>query len=157
MLLNNGILHAIEILLDSKYAKVRTLGADLICQIVEIHQHPSSVREHILKSRYYNQVDFHASSKHSTLNKDNSNRRDLMTLLLKVALDDPDSESAMAFNVMYSIKAILDPENMIRNATEKPDFLGFFYKECIGRLVHYISSVATNTKMIKDDYQMAST
>lgn len=143
MLLNNGILHAIEILLDSKYAKVRTLGADLICQIVEIHQHPSSVREHILKSRYYNQ--------------DNSNRRDLMTLLLKVALDDPDSESAMAFNVMYSIKAILDPENMIRNATEKPDFLGFFYKECIGRLVHYISSVATSTKMIKDDYQMAST
>lgn len=56
MLLNNGILHAIEILLDSKWAKVRTLGADLICQIVEIHQHPSSVREHILKNRYYNQV-----------------------------------------------------------------------------------------------------
>ena len=62
MLLNNGILHAIEILLDSKYAKVRTLGADLICQIVEIHQHPSSVREHILKSRYYNQVDVQTSS-----------------------------------------------------------------------------------------------
>ena len=80
-----------------------------------------------------------------------------MTLLLKVALDDPDSESAMAFNVMYSIKAILEPENMIRNATEKPDFLGFFYKECIGRLTHYISSVATHTKMIKDDYHVAST
>ena len=50
MLLNRGILSAIEVLLSSKYASVRTLGAELICQITELNQQPSVVREHILKS-----------------------------------------------------------------------------------------------------------
>ena len=50
MLLYRGILSAIEVLLDSDYASVRTLGAELICQITELNQQPSVVREHILKS-----------------------------------------------------------------------------------------------------------
>ena len=49
MLLNRGILSAIEVLLDSDFASVRTLGAELICQITELNQQPSVVREHILK------------------------------------------------------------------------------------------------------------
>ena len=50
MLINRGILNAIEVLLDSKFATVRTLGAELICQITELNQQPSIVREHILKT-----------------------------------------------------------------------------------------------------------
>lgn len=142
MLLQKGILPAIEVLLDSQYSRVRTLGAELICQITEQHQQPSAVREYILRSRYANT---------------DGSRRDMMTLLLNVALDDPDPELGTAYNLMHTIRMILDPDNMIRNATEKPDFLGFFYKECIGRLTHYISSVAGPTKMIKDDYQTAHT
>ena len=54
MLLNRGILNAIEVLLDSSFASVRTLGAELICQIIELNQQASVVREHILKTSRLN-------------------------------------------------------------------------------------------------------
>ena len=50
LLLQKGILNAIEILLQSGYSSIRALGSELICQIVDLNQQPSIVRDHIMKT-----------------------------------------------------------------------------------------------------------
>ena len=50
LLLQRGILTAIEILLQSEYGAIRTFGSELICQITELNQQPSIVRDHIMKA-----------------------------------------------------------------------------------------------------------
>ena len=50
LLLQRGILTAIEVLLQSEYGAIRTYGSELICQITELNQQPSVVRDHIMKA-----------------------------------------------------------------------------------------------------------
>ena len=50
MLLQRGILTAIEVLLQSEYGAIRTYASELICQITELNLQPSIVRDHIMKA-----------------------------------------------------------------------------------------------------------
>lgn len=141
MLLHRGILNAIEVLLDSEYSSVRTLGAELICQITELNQQPSVVREHILKS-----IRTPAGE---------PAKKDLMNLLLNVMLNDPDPELGTANQLTNTIRILLDPENMLRSSTEKADFLGFFYRECMTKLTNFLTNSTTSNSIRQDDYKTA--
>ena len=76
-----------------------------------------------------------------------------MNLLLDVMLNDPDPELGTANQLTNTIRILLDPENMLRSATEKPDFLGFFYRDCMPKLTRFLAQTATGPR--QDDYKSA--
>jgi len=139
LLLQRGILTAIEVLLQSEYGAIRTYGSELICQITELNQQPSIVRDHIMKAHREN------------------NPNDLMSLLLNVMLNDPDPELGTAIQLITTIRMLLDPENMLRTSTEKSDFLSFFYRVCVVKLTTYLQQATTLTSIKHDDYRTAHT
>ena len=64
------------------------------------------------------------------------------TLLMNVVIEqmtcDSDPEMGGAVQLMYIIKDLLDPENMlgaVNNKQEKTDFLNYFYKHCMHVLI----------------------
>ena len=69
------------------------------------------------------------------------------TLLMNVVIEqmtcDSDPDMGGAVQLMYIIKDLLDPENMLGavNKQEKTDFLNYFYKHCmhvlIGKYIEY--------------------
>jgi len=141
LLLQKGILNAIEILLQSGYSSIRALGSELICQIVDLNQQPSIVRDHIMK----------------TTNMRDPARVDLMSLLLNVMLNDPDPELGTAIQLTNTIRTLLDPENMLRSSTEKAEFLGFFYRDGVIKLTNFLQNATTDTQIKNDDYRTAHT
>ena len=82
-------------------------------------------------------------------------KKDLMNLLLNVMLNDPDPELGTANQLTTTIRILLDPENMLRSATEKADFLSFFYRECMARLTQFLSASTTSNGIRQDDYKTA--
>ena len=63
------------------------------------------------------------------------------TLLMNVVIEqmtcDSDPDMGGAVQLMYIIKDLLDPENMLGavNKQEKTDFLNYFYKHCMHVLI----------------------
>ena len=80
-----------------------------------------------------------------------------MSLLLNVMLSDPDPELGTAIQLTNTIRMLLDPDNMLRSATEKADFLGFFYRECIVKLTNFLQNATGENSIRNDDYRTAQT
>ena len=71
------------------------------------------------------------------------------TLLMNVVIEqmtcDSDPDMGGAVQLMYIIKDLLDPENMLGavNKQEKTDFLNYFYKHCMHVLIGEYACLAT--------------
>lgn len=70
-------------------------------------------------------------------------------------LNDPDPELGTANQLTNTIRILLDPENMLRSSTEKADFLGFFYRECMTKLTNFLTNSTTSNSIRQDDYKTA--
>ena len=82
---------------------------------------PSMVREYMLQQL--------SSTEDDTL---------LMNVIIEQMTCDSDPEMGGAVQLMYIIKDLLDPENMlgaVNNKQEKTDFLNYFYKHCMHVLI----------------------
>merc|ERR1712012_860545 len=98
---------------------------------------PSMVREYMLQRL--------SSTEDDTL---------LMNVVIEQMTCDSDPEMGGAVQLMYIIKDLLDPENMlgaVNNKQEKTDFLNYFYKHCMHVLIGPLLANTVNDKPERED------
>ena len=79
--------------------------------------------------------------------------RDFFFLIEQMTCDS-DPEMGGAVQLMYIIKDLLDPENMlgaVNNKQEKTDFLNYFYKHCMHVLIGPLLANTANDKPERED------
>merc|ERR1719464_475933 len=98
---------------------------------------PSMVREYMLQQL--------SSTEDDTL---------LMNVVIEQMTCDSDPEMGGAVQLMYIIRDLLDPENMlgaVNNKQEKTDFLNYFYKHCMHVLIGPLLTNTVNDKPERED------
>jgi len=134
--LNNlGVLQAMEITLASENKVTKSASIDILRYTVDFS--PSMVREYMLQQL--------SSTEDDTL---------LMNVVIEQMTCDSDPEMGGAVQLMYIIKDLLDPENMlgaVNNKQEKTDFLNYFYKHCMHVLIGPLLANTANDKPERED------
>lgn len=134
--LNNlGVLQAMEITLASENKVTKSASIDILRYTVDFS--PSMVREYMLQQL--------SSTEDDTL---------LMNVVIEQMTCDSDPEMGGAVQLMYIIKDLLDPENMlgaVNNKQEKTDFLNYFYKHCMHVLIGPLLANTVNDKPERED------
>lgn len=134
--LNNlGVLQALEVTLASENKITKSASIDILRYIVDFS--PSMVREYMLQQL--------SSTEDDTL---------LMNVVIEQMTCDSDPEMGGAVQLMYIIKDLLDPENMlaaVNNKQEKTDFLNYFYKHCMHVLIGPLLANTVNDNPERED------
>jgi len=133
--LNNlGVLQAMEITLASENKVTKAASIDILRFIVDFS--PSMVREYMLQQL--------SNTEDDTL---------LMNVVIEQMTCDSDPDMGGAVQLMYIIKDLLDPENMLGavNKQEKTDFLNYFYKHCMHVLIGPLLANTVNDKPERED------
>ncbi|XP_055331165.1 serine/threonine-protein phosphatase 4 regulatory subunit 3A-like [Paramacrobiotus metropolitanus] len=134
LLMNHGILQAIQGALDVDDQKTRSATVDVFTYIVEMH--PFVVREFCM-----------------TQAAKEANDRNLffVHIIRQAVVADPDPQASGAMQILTIMRLLLDPENMLNspNKTEKTEFLSFFYKRCIQYLFEPISAITASGSLPK--------
>ena len=135
---NLGILSAIGVILGLDDQQMKSAAIDIFSYIVDIC--PSMVREYILNEG---------------LTQDDDDL--LINLVIEQIITDMDPELGSAVQLIWGIKVLIDPENMLAtsNKTEKTEFFSFFYKHSMHVLTAPLFSVTATERPSKDDYQTA--
>jgi protein phosphatase-4 regulatory subunit 3 len=107
-----------EITLAAENKTTKSASTDILRYTVDFS--PSMVREYMLQQL--------SNIEDDTL---------LMNVIIEQMTCDSDPEMGGAVQLMYIIKDLLDPENMLGavNKQEKTDFLNYFYKHCMHILI----------------------
>lgn len=134
--LNNlGVLQAMEVTLASDNKTTKSASIDILRYTVDFS--PSMVREYMLQQLTNTEDD--------TL---------LMNVVIEQMTCDSDPEMGGAVQLMYIIKDLLDPENMlgaVNNKQEKTDFLNYFYKHCMHVLIGPLLANTVNDQPERED------
>jgi len=133
--LNNlGVLQAMEITLASENKLTKAASIDILRFIVDFS--PSMVREYMLQQL--------SNTDDDTL---------LMNVVIEQMTCDSDPDMGGAVQLMYIIKDLLDPENMLGavNKQEKTDFLNYFYKHCMHVLIGPLLANTVNDTPERED------
>ncbi|KAM3178169.1 hypothetical protein ACTXT7_003096 [Hymenolepis weldensis] len=134
----HGALSTVEFLLSNKDREVRSAALAILQAFVE--NQPSIVRDHACKE---------------------SNRQTtddiLVNLMLSQLLEDPDPELGDAYQLAYMIRILIDPDSMNNSASriEKSEFLGFFYRRCMGTLTKPLFDHTEEDTVVDDNYHSA--
>jgi len=149
-----GVLQAMEVTLASENKKkcqngekeplnrylntfqiTKSASIDILRYTVDFS--PSMVREYMLQQL--------SSTEDDTL---------LMNVIIEQMTFDSDPEMGGAVQLMYIIRDLLDPENMlgaVNNKQEKTDFLNYFYKHCMHVLIGPLLANTANDKPERED------
>merc|ERR1719189_751601 len=130
-----GVLQAMEVTLASENKVTKAASADILRYTVDFS--PSMVREYMLQQL--------SSTEDDTL---------LMNVVIEQMTCDNDPEMGGAVQLMYIIRDLLDPENMlgaVNNKQEKTDFLNYFYKHCMHVLIGPLLTNTVNDKPERED------
>merc|ERR1719189_1285147 len=130
-----GVLQAMEVTLASENKMTKSASIDILRYTVDFS--PSMVREYMLQQL--------SSTEDDTL---------LMNVVIEQMTCDSDPEMGGAVQLMYIIRDLLDPENMlgaVNNKQEKTDFLNYFYKHCMHVLIGPLLTNTVNDKPERDD------
>jgi protein phosphatase-4 regulatory subunit 3 len=131
---NLGVLQAMEITLAAENKTTKSASTDILRYTVDFS--PSMVREYMLQQL--------SNIEDDTL---------LMNVIIEQMTCDSDPEMGGAVQLMYIIKDLLDPENMLGavNKQEKTDFLNYFYKHCMHILIGPLLVNTANDTPEKED------
>jgi len=147
-----GVLQAMEVTLASEN-KTSCTNGDKTLKHLNVFQITKSASIDIL--RYT--VDFSPSMVREYMLQQLSSTED-DTLLMNVVIEqmtcDSDPEMGGAVQLMYIIRDLLDPENMlgaVNNKQEKTDFLNYFYKHCMHVLIGPLLANTVNDKPERED------
>jgi len=147
-----GVLQAMEVTLASEN-KTSCTNGDKTLKHLNVFQITKSASIDIL--RYT--VDFSPSMVREYMLQQLSSTED-DTLLMNVVIEqmtcDSDPEMGGAVQLMYIIRDLLDPENMlgaVNNKQEKTDFLNYFYKHCMHVLIGPLLTNTVNDKPERED------
>lgn len=147
-----GVLQAMEVTLASEN-KTSCTNGDKTLKHLNVFQITKSASIDIL--RYT--VDFSPSMVREYMLQQLSSTED-DTLLMNVVIEqmtcDSDPEMGGAVQLMYIIRDLLDPENMlgaVNNKQEKTDFLIYFYKHCMHVLIGPLLTNTVNDKPERED------
>merc|ERR1719189_1672187 len=130
-----GVLQAMEVTLASENKITKSASIDILRYTVDFS--PSMVREYMLQQL--------SSTEDDTL---------LMNVVIEQMTCDNDPEMGGAVQLMYIIRDLLDPENMlgaVNNKQEKTDFLNYFYKHCMHVLIGPLLANTVNDKPERED------
>ncbi|ELK18120.1 Serine/threonine-protein phosphatase 4 regulatory subunit 3B [Pteropus alecto] len=146
-----GILPALKIVMILDDLQIRSAATDILAYLVEYS--PSMIRGSMLQEY-----------------KRNEDSKLFINLLIEQMICDTDPELGGALHLMGLLRSLLDPENMVvtPNKCERTEFLHFFYKQCMHKLVapllattedtcekDNILGTDKNSKDCLDDYQTA--
>merc|ERR1712223_283952 len=148
-----GVLQAMEVTLASENKKKCPNGEKPLNRYLNTFKITKSASIDIL--RYT--VDFSPSMVREYMLQQLSSTEDdtlLMNVIIEQMTFDSDPEMGGAVQLMYIIKDLLDPENMlgaVNNKQEKTDFLNYFYKHCMHVLIGHLLANTANDKPERED------
>jgi len=148
-----GVLQAMEVTLASENKKKCPNGEKPLNRYLNTFQITKSASIDIL--RYT--VDFSPSMVREYMLQQLSSTEDdtlLMNVIIEQMTFDSDPEMGGAVQLMYIIRDLLDPENMlgaVNNKQEKTDFLNYFYKHCMHVLIGPLLANTANDKPERED------
>ncbi|VDN96123.1 unnamed protein product [Rodentolepis nana] len=134
----HGALSTVEFLFSNNDREVKSAALTILQAFVE--NQPSIVRDYACKE---------------------SNRQNnddvLVNLMISQLLEDPDPELGDAFQLAYMIRILIDPDSMNNGASriEKSEFLGFFYRRCMGTLTKPLFDHTEEETVVDDNYHSA--
>ncbi|XP_006905575.2 serine/threonine-protein phosphatase 4 regulatory subunit 3B [Pteropus alecto] len=123
-----GILPALKIVMILDDLQIRSAATDILAYLVEYS--PSMIRGSMLQEY-----------------KRNEDSKLFINLLIEQMICDTDPELGGALHLMGLLRSLLDPENMVvtPNKCERTEFLHFFYKQCMHKLVAPLLATTEDT------------
>ena len=160
-----GLLDTVQMLLNAKDVVIKNGGVDILNYCVDYS--PSMIREFSInqtnlrsKSVCPNRT-LDIDIKFPDLSREQVDNF-LINVMIKQMILDTDPDMGMTIQLAHTLKILLDPENMLNNdsfnvrhlqssrfdyhnffsqKSEKMDFLNFFYRYCLGRLIEPLEQV----------------
>ncbi|ERE65140.1 protein PPP4R3C [Cricetulus griseus] len=140
-----GLMSALKVSLHRQDYQTKEAAVDIFTYLIEYN--PQIVRVYAMEEAQSSENDY-----------------DLINIIIKQILCDPDPESSYVLSLTALLRVLLDPERMqiTVNACEKEGFMNFFYTHCVNNLAEPILAIPEqsdsddNTANIcPDNYQNA--